>query len=164
MGNTKMSYEYKFNYNVLMALDETYYEHIKVMQDPNRKKYYPHSTLPNVKLLPPPKRVLHPGSYFHYGESIYTIESTPERSHNVVYIAKHFISEKDDKIRLMKYVYRLDQIHDASSEVKKLRSMCVYNKNTQKAYYIYYASKKVPGKKNKKVSVPRLELLLELLL
>ena len=152
MEKTKMSYYYNFNYHVVAELDNTYHEHVAELQRFDRKEYPPHSTLPEVKLLPPPKRVLYPGSKFHYGRrAVYTIEPSPERDPSVVYIAKSFISETDDKIRLMRYVYRLDQILDVSSEVKKLRSMCVYNKKTRKTYYIYHDSKKPAGKKKSKV-------------
>lgn len=151
MERTRMSYYYNFNYHVVAELDNTYHEHVRELQRFDREEYPPHSTLPEVKLLPPPKRVLYPGSWFHYGRSVYTIEPSPERDPNVVHIAKHFISEKDDKIRLMRYVYRLDQNRDVSSEVKKLRSMCIYNKKTRKTYLISYDSKKPFGKKKSKV-------------
>jgi hypothetical protein len=98
---------------------------------------YPVRTSPIVPLLPPPKRVLSPGSEFWFNDNIhYEIHSGSERNEDVVWLIKQKLYRKPNKVGMLKATYRLDRLHDASQELKKMFRLVVYNLETARLYYI----------------------------
>jgi hypothetical protein len=87
-------------------------------------------------LIAPPKRVLSPGSEFWLGDTFYQITNSSERREDITWFYKSRIYRKPDKIGMYRSCFRLDRIHDASSELKKQFRMAVYNLETAKLYYI----------------------------
>ena len=103
---------------------------------------YPSQIHPNVLMIKPPKRVLAPGSEVWTNDNIrYHITRTKERDPNVVNMVKQLLYYKPGKIGMMRITYRLDRLHDVSTERRKYFRMVTYNLDTAKLYVISGQSK-----------------------
>jgi hypothetical protein len=129
-----------YNYIFMLPDDKGYHTLSDITNFVPEIKWAPHCTLPHVKMLPPPKSYLAPGSLIvNRRNYLYRVLHT-EKEHvqNAVLLNKQIVYNDEDSVRIVNLVRRLDKLREITSEVKHKKWSLTYNKKTRKLYYTYY--------------------------